>query len=175
MNPRTAAPSSAGRTTFRLGALLMALLGGSCGYEAGLHVAERHQSIGVEIFGNDTPERDLERPLHDQMTRAVRDLTDARIESPSQAEVVIRGTVKVFQRRGGVRSSDNKLLETGVYIEVEATLFDRRSGRALGPPKRAGPSIGFVLDDPENEARAKDRLMRHIADQLVLDLFAPVD
>jgi hypothetical protein len=155
--------------------MLAAVLGSSCGYEAGLHVAERHSSVGVEIFGNDTPERDLERPLHDQMTRAIRDLTDTRIESPSRAEVFIRGTIKVFQRRGGVRSADNKLLETGIYIEVEATLIDRRSGRALGPPKRAGPSIGYVLDDPGNEARTKDRLLRHIADQLVLDLFAPVD
>lgn len=148
---------------------------GGCGYEAGLRVAERHQSIGVEIFGNDTPERDIERPLQDQITRAVRDLTDARLESPSRADVVIKGTVKVFQRRGGVRSSDNKLLETGIYIQVEATLFDRRSGRPLGPPVYAGPPIGFVTDDPENEARAKDRALRHIADQLVLDLFTPVD
>jgi hypothetical protein len=158
-----------------LAAMLAALVAGSCGYDTGLRVAERHQSIGVEVFGNDSLERDLERPLHDQITRAIRDLTDARLESPSRAEVVVRGTVKTFQRRGGVRSENNVLLETGIYIDVEAGLYDRRTGRALGAPKRAGPAIGFVLDDPDNEARAKERLFRLIADQLVLDLFAPVD
>jgi hypothetical protein len=147
----------------------------SCGYETGLRVAEKHSSIGVEIFGNVTHERDIERQLHDEITRAVRDLTDAPLEKPSRAEVVIRGTITQFRRRGGVRSEDNKLLETGVYIEAEATLTDRRSGRVLGPPSRAGQWVGFVLDDPDNEQHQKDRLFRHIADQLVLDLFAPVD
>jgi hypothetical protein len=155
--------------------LIAGLALSSCGYETGLRVVDKHKSIGVEIFGNTTPERDLERTLHDQITRAVRDLTDAPLEKPSRAEVVIQGTVTLFRRRGGVRSEDNKLLETGVYIEAEASLIDRRSGRALGPPKRAGTWVGFVLDDPENEARARERVLRHIADQLVLDLFAPVD
>jgi hypothetical protein len=156
-------------------ALLAASLMSACGYETGLHVAERHASIGVEIFGNETHERDIERPLHDQITRAVRDLTDAPLEDPSHAEVIIRGTVRQFRRRGGVRSEDNKLLETGVYIEVEASLIDRRSGRALGPPKIASGWIGFVLDEQDNEAKARERNIRKIADQVVLDLFAPVD
>jgi hypothetical protein len=158
-----------------LAVLLVTGIAGSCGYETGLRVADKHASIGVEIFGNESHERDIERPLHEQITRAVRDLTDAPLEDPSHAEVIIRGTLRQFRRRGGVRSEDNKLLETGVYIEAEASLIDRRSGRALGPPKVAGTWIGFVLDDQSNEAQARDRALRHVADQLVLDLFAPVD
>ncbi len=159
----------------RASACLAALIAGGCGYDTGLRVAERHQSVGVEIFGNDSLERDLERPLHDHITRAIRDYTDARLASPSEAEVVVRGTVRTFQRRGGVRNEENQLLETGIYIDVEAALYDRRTGRILGSQKRAGPSIGFILDDQDNEERTKERLFRLIADQLVLDLFAPVD
>jgi hypothetical protein len=155
--------------------LALLALASACGYDTGLHVAERHHSVGLEFFGNDTYERDVERSLQDQMSRSIRDLTDVRIESPSRAEVVIRGTVRTYQRRAGVRSPQNELLETGLYIEAEATLFDRRSGRALGAGARAGQWVGYVLDDPDNEATARERVLRHIADQLVLDLFKSVD
>lgn len=153
----------------------LALSSISCGYNAGLRVREKHESVGLEIFGNDSYERDLERPLHEQMSRAIRDFTDVAIDSPSRAEIVIRGTVRIFQRRSGVRNPDNQLLETGVYIKAEATLYDRASGRALGAPASAGTWVGYVLDEPDNEGEARDRVLRHIADQLVLDLFAPVD
>ena len=156
-------------------ALAVAALASGCGYDSGLRVAEKYRSVGVDFFGNETPERDVERPLYDELTRSLRDLTDVPIESPAEAEVVIRGTVRNYQRRGGVRSRDNVLLETGVLVEAEATLVERSSGRALGPPVRAGRWVGFVLDDPGNEARAVERVLHHIADELVLGLFAPVN
>lgn len=155
--------------------VLCGLLAAGCGYDTGLRVAEKHRSVGIEFFGNTTPERDVERPLHDQLTRALRDLTDVTIESPTRAEVVIQGVVRTYQRRGGVRNDDNQLLETGVFISAEATLVDRASGRTLGPPVRAERYIGFVLDDPSNEADARARLLGYIADELVLELFAPVN
>lgn len=147
----------------------------SCGYQAGLRAAEKHGSVGVEFFSNETPERDVERPLHDEITRALRDLTDVPILSPTRAEVVIQGTVRIYQRRSGVRSDDNVLLETAVLIEAEASLVERASGRALGPPVRAGRYVGFVLDAPGNEQRARERVLKYIADELVLELFAPVN
>ena len=158
-----------------LGVCALALCAQSCGYTTGLKVLEKHASVGLEIFGNDSYERDLERPLHDAISRSLRDLTDVPIERSDRAEVVIRGTIKTYNRRAGVRSPQNRLLETGVYIEVEATLFDRASGRALGPPDHVSQPIGFVLGDPDAERTARDRALRHIADQVVLDLFAPVD
>lgn len=147
----------------------------ACGYTTGLKVSEKHPSVGLEIFGNDSYERDLERPLHDAISRSLRDLTDVPIERSDRAEVVIRGTVKSYNRRAGVRSPENRLLETGVFVEVEATLFDRQSGRALGPPDHVSQWIGFVLGNPDAERIARDRALKQIADKVVLDLFAPVD
>lgn len=158
-----------------LAAGFLAVLAAGCGYDAGLRVGEKYRSVGVEFFDNDTPERDVERPLYAEITRALRDLTDVAIEGPREAEVVIVGKVRNYQRRGGVRSGENVLLETGVLIEAEASLIERESGRSLGPPVRAGRWVGFVLDDPANEAGAVERVLRHVADELVLELFAPVD
>jgi hypothetical protein len=35
--------------------------------------------------------------------------------------------------------------------------------------------VGYVLDDPSNEVEARQRVLRTVAEQLVLDLFAPAE
>ena len=174
----------------RATAVCAALLLAACGYSSGLKVSEKHSSIGVEFFGTESYERDLERPLDDEVTRALRDYSDAPIVASSRAEVVVRGRIRGYVHRGGIRSKENVLLETGVTIEVEATLVDRQSGKVIKGPVKAISSIGYetgftaqdfeandrpplrVAEQSANEAVARDRALRHIAEELVLDLFA---
>lgn len=155
----------------------LALLATSCGYGTGLQVrASGIDSIGIEFFGNETPERDLERDLQDELARAVRSLSDAPIEGVERAATVIRGTIRQYHRRSGIRSPENQLLETGVYFEVEAGLYVRGSKTASRGPARASTWVGFVIEPTgENERRARERAMRHVAEELVLDLFTPVN
>jgi hypothetical protein len=171
---RTASGSGA---TIRLGlaaTMLACLLVPGCGYSTSLRVAERYPSVGLEIFGNDSPERDLERRFDDEMSRALRDLCDAPLVAPSHAEAVIKGKILSYNRRAGIRSPDNVLLETGVRIDVEASLYVHGS---LEPQRtaKATSAVGYILDDQStnNETVARDRALRHIAEELVLDLLAP--
>lgn len=143
-----------------------------CGYSSGLRVSEEHSSIGVEFFGNGTYERDLERPFDDQMTRAIRDMSDAPIVASSQADVIVRGTIRSYYHLGGIRSKENQLLETGVAIEIEAALVDRKTSKVIKGPFKAFSAIGYLTGDPLNEPVARDRALHHIAEELVLDLFA---
>jgi len=154
-------------------ALVVAWLAAGCGYSAGLGVASRHRSIGVEFFGNDSYERDLERPLDDQVTLSLRDLSDAPIVEVEHAEVVVRGRIRTYARRSGIRSHENELLETGVTIEVEGSLLERGTEKVLRGPFKASCAVGYLLGNTENEFAARDRALRHIADELVLDLFSP--
>lgn len=154
-----------------LAALLLGLLAG-CGYEAGLRVAEHHESVGVELFGNEGQERDLEPLLHDQLTRVLRDQSDAHLVDPREAQAVIRGTIQTYHRRGGIRNRDNRLLETGVYVEVDAQLYVRGSETPVRNAT-AGIWVGYTLDPSANEREARDRALRHLAEELVLDLFGP--
>lgn len=158
----------------RLLALLVAGAGlaGGCGYSTGIRVADRVRSVGVTFFNNKTLERDVERPLQDALTAAIRSLTDVPIADPGGAEVILRGEILEYKRRGGIRSADNQLLETGLYIEAEAGLYDRGSDRALGPQKRAVVWVGFVVDEPNGEPNARDRAIRFVAEELVLELFS---
>lgn len=143
------------------------------GWRAGLPVAESYASIGVEFFDNESYEPDIESAVHAELTRAVRDMCDVPLEPPSQAQVVVRGRVVDYRFRGGVRSRENQLLETGLTIVVEATLIDQRTRRPIGPPETASGSIGYPVQETDGERTARDRALRHLCDELVLRLFAP--
>ncbi len=163
------------RAALRAGLALALGCLAACGYSTGIRVKDRIGGVGITVFGNKTLERDLERDFQDEISHAIRSYTDAHIQPPETAEILVRGTVLEYQRRGGIRSADNKLLETGVYVEAEAGLYDRLSDRALGPQKRARVWVGFVLDEFEGEASARSRAIRFVSETLVLELFAPLE
>jgi len=152
-----------------LGSLLVA-----CGYSTHLTVAielGEIESIGVEIFGNDTLERDLERELHAELTRSVRNLIDADLVSPERADVVLRGKLTRFSRRGGIRSRDNELVQTGLLIAVEASLVELSSGESISGPLDVDVDVGFSLTGAGMEAESRRRALINLADRITLDLF----
>jgi hypothetical protein len=165
-------------------ALACAGLASGCGYSTGLSVPEHQHTIGIEVFGNDSLERDIERRLYDELARAVRDWTDAPLVAPDRADVVIRGKITAYHRRSGIRSPENQLLETAVFIDVEAGLYRAGSETPTRGPVHTTSSTGFIVEPPgnqtshfpgQNESIARDRTLRNLADKLVLDLLAPVN
>ncbi|MCP3916372.1 MAG: hypothetical protein GY711_12515 [bacterium] len=154
-----------------LGLAMLAMAG--CGYSTGISLAPEHTSIGVEIFGRDgrkAPERGLERELHVELLRATRDLVDADVRRPSEADLVMRGTVTGYRRRAGVRSSGNVQLETGLIVSVEAELWDRAAKKQVAGPLSFTTRVGYTLDALDAEVRARERLLANLADRIVLQL-----
>jgi hypothetical protein len=163
--------------------LLAALFLGACGYHTGLVAPEGTKTVGVEFFGNDGPLRDLEVELQAELAKAVERMVHLRVVDPLRADVVVRGRILDYRKRGGIRSKDNQLLETGVRIAVDAELVDptRRTGddgKPL-PPRvlrsaRTSSESGFRLEEPDGERAARARVLRNLADRLALDLFGAV-
>lgn len=157
----------------------VALLACGCGYSAGLRVKPANvQALGIEHFGNQTLERDLEREFHDFFSRAVRSYVDVPITGTESAQYVVRGTIREYHRRGGIRSPDNVLLETGIYLDVEAGVYarDPKDTEPKRSVRRASTWVGYVIEPTgRNERQARERAMQHVAEQLVLDLFAGVN
>lgn len=175
-----------------LAAGILPWLAAGCGWHAGLTTPEGAETVGVAYFGLDPDvlQRDIEPALQDALTRALVDLVDARIVSPDHADLVLEGRIRTYQRRGGIRGKDHTLLETAVRITVEAELRRSSTGEVLARSRSSLPSgyvTADVIPDPDGdpttdepgyivggfteEARARDRALRILAEGMVLDLF----
>jgi hypothetical protein len=154
----------------------LALVGCSaCGWHAGIGSPAGARSVGVEAAQREGKvlERGLEPELTDALSQAVVDWVDLPLVRPAEADLVVRGTILEYRRRGGVRNRENELVETAVFVRASAELFDRRQGRTLGTSVQAQEWSGFALDDPTNEDAARARALRHVAVTLILELFEP--
>jgi len=116
-------------------------LAAACGYSTGIRMPDGIESVGVEVFGNDSKLRDLEVELQSALVDAMERLVHAPLVDPGRADLVLRGRVVDYARRGGIRSAQNVRLETGVRIAVEAQLVRRGLPEdALAPEPAAGPA-----------------------------------
>ena len=155
---------------------LALVFGSACGWHSGLGVPAGARSVGVEAARREgrVLERGLEPELTDALSEAVVDWVDLPLVAPAAADLVVRAEVLEYRRRGGVRNSDNQLVETAVFVRARAELFDRRQGRVVGTAAQAQEWSGFALDDPAaNEDAARSRTLRHVAVSLILELFEP--
>jgi len=162
-------------------AALAALVGlAACGYHSGLEPPGGFETVGLEVFANDSRTDlvpDIERDLQDALGRAVERMLDATLVPPDRAELVVSGRILSYRRRRGIQSPDNELLETGVRIAVTAELRERGEGGEPGPLVRRtnySNTRGFVLEDFGAEEVTRTWILENIAERLVLDLFAPV-
>jgi hypothetical protein len=169
-----------------------------CGYSTGLGLPPDERTIGVEFFHNDSPQRDIEKDLQSELAQSVERMVRAPLVSPERSDLVVRGRIVGYSRRGGIRSPDNELLETGVRITVEARLVrplavNPEGQPLLGPDGKpmVGPDgkalteqviaftrftseSGYRLEEIDGERAARARVLRNIADRLALDLFSPL-
>lgn len=163
------------RLVANVGLVACGALLGACGWHAGLEVPPGARSVGVEAVRREGTvlERGLEPLLTDALSQAVADWVDLPLVAPDQADLVVRAEVLEYRRRGGVRTPENELIETAVFVRARAELFDRRRGSTSGQPAQAQEWSGYALDVPSNEDAARERAVRHVAVSLILELFEP--
>lgn len=167
------------RTTFgitRLARLtcLLASLSAGCGFSTGIRLDPAVGSVGVEMFGNDSALTDLERDLHVQLSRSVRNISSAPLADPNRADLIIRGRIVSYLRRGGIRSRSNRLIESGLQIQVRSELWTAAGVRVV-EPSISRVNVGYTLDTPGNEREARERALKIIADRIVLDLLSAAE
>lgn len=159
-------------------ALAAALALSGCGWRAGLPNPEGATTLGVAFPGNETRLRDLELEVGLALAEVALERLTLSPAAPSDADLVLRGRILDYRGRGGIRSDGNVLLEAGTEIRVAMELHDRRSGHVLATAERSLEG-GFLVDAFTSPFRAsdsvpaRDRIVRNLAEGLVLDLFAP--
>lgn len=135
----------------------------ACGYSTGLRLPPEYRTVGVEVFGNDSKQRDVEVELQMQLTDAVDRLLHAPIVDPSVADLILRGRVVSYEHRNGIRSVDNVLLETGVRITLEAQLVQRFDQGTVAPGREPSHS-----DEPPNRQDDRNSMPRTAPNERVL-------
>ncbi len=162
------------RRSLLAAATAVALLAAACGYRAG-YTPPVGATVGVAFFENLSKERDLDRDLHPPLSESVQRIVRAPLVHPERAEFRIEGRILDFRRRNGIRDTENRLLETGVLISVEARLVHTPLG-ATEPEVLRVVTVqderGYNLDEGNGEAEARLRALRNISDRVVIDLFA---
>jgi hypothetical protein len=152
-------------------ALLLALPSPSCSYNIGLTAPSGYSEIAVEVFANNTREPDLERALQNALTREVRDRLPLALVAPGQSELVIEGQLVDFSRVRGIRDPQNRIMESGVLISVEAWVIRRSTGVRLSNKTKAQATVGYAIGDSSGERAARERALRQISEILTVDLF----
>ncbi|QDU68517.1 hypothetical protein [Engelhardtia mirabilis] len=150
----------------------------ACGWRAGLPTPDGARTLGVAFPGNDSWVRDIEVDLGLALSEAALERLSLEPAAADRADLVISGRVDEVRGRAGIRSQDNVLLETGTEILVSFELRDRRSGELLGRSDRS-IEAGFLVPEATSPLRApelpesRSRVIRNLAEGLILDLFAP--
>lgn len=172
--------------------ILASVFATSCGYSAGLRVPEGHETVGLEVFANPSALRNLEADLYQALSSSMTQLVLTPLVAPDHADLVVRGRIIEFRRRGGVRNENNRLEETGNRITVEAWL-ETRAGKRVGELAETTMETGYIIGEGSfdtstidetrrnptlersNELQARQRTFRLAAEELVFELFSRLD
>ena len=101
-------------------------------------------------------------------------MVDVRLLRPSAADARLEGRILEYRTRGGVRGSDNRLLERGVAIRVEAVLVDA-SGDVLAGPVQLSQTSGFTSRETGGLRDAEERVLGNLAEGLLLELLVDLE
>lgn len=145
------------RLTCLAGALIT-LLGVACsddprtGYSSNSVFRTDVSTIAVELFGNDTYERELGPQLTGAIVRELQVKTPWRIATPMMADTVIQGRITSVDLESLSASLTTGLSqEMAVSIAIDFTWSDRRTGQPLVVRKQFSASGVFIPSQPASE------------------------
>lgn len=162
----------------------------SCGYSTNMRLPDGYDTVALEVFENSTDLRNLEADLYQAMSQSMVQYVSAPLVAPGQSDLVIRGRIVEYRRRGGVRNEVNRLDETGVRITLEAHLYNKITGAQVGRTVRATKETGYIIGEGtldlstidetrrntilemEAERAARARTLRLVCEEIVFELFA---
>ncbi len=155
-----------------LASLGLASLLVSCGYSSSLRLPEDFESVGVEVFANDSPLPVLERALYSSLDANLARMVSAPLVAPSGADLVVRGRIVDYFRMAAVLGSQGELQGSGITLDVQAWLVDRRTGERVGTEQVARRRVVYAIGVGTAESGALELALETLSQGLILDLFS---
>lgn len=117
-------------------AILLFLLLAGCGYSTDSQLPAGVKRVAVLAFDNATEWRGVEQEFTRGVTRELSRRAGVAVVHHSAADAVLRGSIVKVGRGPLAEGGEDITLEEGVWVAVEFTLEDARSGVALAGPLR---------------------------------------
>jgi hypothetical protein len=156
---------------FVLQLLVIPLLISGCAYHIGPVTQRNFRSIAVPMFRNRTLRPQLEAQISNAIIKGLQRDGSLRIESEPNADVVLAGTVTVYQRAAlrSLRNDTNVPREYELSIMVRVEAKDRRTGEVvLKSTVVTGKSDVFIGNDQQSaELQALPLIADDIARKVV--------
>jgi len=157
-----------------LAALLLVPLVG-CGYSSGVRLPLEAETVGVAVFENTTAFPAVERELYVALSDQAARMVNAEVAAPSRADITVRGRILEYRRLYGVVNVDNQLVQTGVFVTLQAWLEDNRLGERVGEALTFDQGVRYVIRVGEEEEGARRQALAQLSQEILLDLFSQRD
>lgn len=138
--------------------LLGAMLGGGCasdptkGYATVSPFPRGISTVSVQIFENNTFDRELEFELADALIKQIEARTPYKVTAPARADTILTGRVRSVQRDQLSKSRLTGLTEEVVVsVTIDFQWRDQRTGRPLVQRESFSGHALFVPSRPSSE------------------------
>lgn len=156
-------------TRLPLALLLLAVLTGGCsggapegasepakdsasGYAVRDRFPKQYRTIAVDLFKNDTYDRNLNTELTEALIKEVQSVTPYRVTSDARADTVLRGTIRKRNLRELSKSRSTGLSEEVLYeVTIDWEWVDQRTGKPIVARNGFTGSALFVPSRPSSE------------------------
>jgi len=154
-----------------LAIVLVAVVAGCAYTTAPLH-STTYSTVAVDIFKNETFDRQLEFGLAEALVKEIELKTPWKVTSGGRSDTVLTGRIVEFDRRVLTKSVDDNTLELQVTLVVDYTWKDRKSGRVLRRARLRQPGEAIIPIN-ESEATAAREAFQDLAERIVEHMEEP--
>lgn len=148
------------------------LLGGCAGYQVGPTNQQiaGDRSVSFRFFDNQTTEPRLSEPLDTSLRRAIQRDGTLRLETATDGDWIVTGTIKSFQRSAlTLQPADVRTLrDANVQMTVDVEVLERGTGDVILKQSFQGrTSLRAGADLASAERQVIPLLAEHVAQQVV--------
>ena len=149
--------------------LMSVLLLASCGYTTRSLMPGEVSNLAVDIFGNDTFEREIEFTLTRELTRELNQRAALRLTRRRHADAVLTGRIVRVSYPTLVETTNNEVSEQAVLVEAVVEL-KRLSDNSVISRFKIGNRAEFVVERGESRQTAFEEALRDLAEDIVNEL-----
>lgn len=144
---------------------------GGCGYTTGSLVAERHHTIAVLPFGNETRRHDIEWELTQAVIEEIQSRTSLRVVPESDGpDLVLRGVLRDAEEETLSRRDHQRLREGVYFLTAEIDVTERGASVPLVKDRKVHERESYVPVVGEDVRTARAEATRALAERIVRQL-----